>query len=178
MPMLETERLRLEPLTPVHAPLLQAVFNDADFLRYVGDKGLKTEAECAQYIISTAQSAPAGVVNYAVVLKNTGQWAGICGLLKRPYLDAPDLGYGLLPEARGQGIAREAARTLLAQACAFTRLWAMVNPANRASCRLLQDLGFSEAPAPLPETPFDNLLIMQWNSALEAAHTQPFGHNR
>ncbi len=35
---------------------------------------------------------------YAMVLKDTMEVAGMCGLLKREYLPAPDIGYALLPQ--------------------------------------------------------------------------------
>jgi RimJ/RimL family protein N-acetyltransferase len=38
---------------------------------------------------------------------------GICGLVKRNYLDDIDLGYALLPRYWGQGYAYEAAKAVL-----------------------------------------------------------------
>lgn len=70
---------------------------------------------------------------------------GICGVLRRPALDNPDLGYALVPEVWRMGYAREAAITVLAHAhddLHLTRLSAIVSPDNQPSIALLESLGF------------------------------------
>ena len=76
----------------------------------------------------------------------SGQALGICGLLQRDMLDAPDLGFGLLPKARGQGLAAEAAQAVMADGFGrwgLDQLLAVTDPRNRASIRLLEGLGFT-----------------------------------
>ena len=71
---------------------------------------------------------------------------GMAGLLKRDTLDHPDLGYALLPEHVGQGLAREATEAVMAYAQSalhLTRIAAIVNPDNARSIRLLEHLGFA-----------------------------------
>ena len=70
---------------------------------------------------------------------------GICGLLKRPFLDCPDLGYAFLPDFRSKGYAREAVRAVLdrvAEKPGLNCIAAIVNPDNESSIRLLTDVGF------------------------------------
>ncbi len=56
-----------------------------------------------------------------------------------------EVGYGLVPEVRGQGIATEALRALVVEAArAGVRLRASVSPDNRASLRVLARCGFTE----------------------------------
>jgi RimJ/RimL family protein N-acetyltransferase len=71
---------------------------------------------------------------------------GMCGLLKREHLDAPDPGYAYVPEAWGLGFAREAAEAALAQGeeefgCA--RILALVSPDNGRSIALSKKLGLA-----------------------------------
>lgn len=163
MALLRTERLELVPLAKAHAPLLLDLFNDPDFLRFVGDKGLRTVAQCEDYIASTAIPAQVqGITNYAVRLRDSDQWLGTCGLLQRPYFDAPDLGYGFLPAGRGLGLAREAARAILSQANIqhWPHLWAMVNLKNLRSRQLLLDLQFKAIAAEAHACPLPNTLVM------------------
>jgi len=64
--------------------------------------------------------------------------------VRRDVLDAPDLGYAFLPEGRGRGLAREAARAVLAHArgtLALPRVLAIVKPGNAASARVLVAAG-------------------------------------
>jgi [ribosomal protein S5]-alanine N-acetyltransferase len=157
---MRTHRLELLPLDDSHAALILALFNDPDFLQHVGDKGVRTEAQARDYLRSgpMAEQRRSGITNYAVRLQGTAPWLGTCGLLQRPFLPGPDIGYAFLPSARGQGIAREAAQAIVQQADRDGRpaLWAMVNPDNTRSLGLLQSLGFTtpaqDSPCPLPNT--------------------------
>jgi len=75
---------------------------------------------------------------------------GSIGFFGRPQ-DATDgvpeteVGYGLVPEARGWGFATEALQVLLAAAdAAGVRVRASVDPTNRASLRVLAKCGFTQ----------------------------------
>jgi len=47
----ETERLRLRRLTADDAPFILELLNDPDFLRNIGDRGVRTEADARGYIL-------------------------------------------------------------------------------------------------------------------------------
>jgi len=82
----------------------------------------------------------------AVVLPETGQPIGMCGLLKRDYLEHVDLGYAFLPEFWAHGFAREAAEGVLShgqRSLSLAHVLALVAPSNEPSIRLLEKLGFS-----------------------------------
>ena len=71
---------------------------------------------------------------------------GICGLLWREGLDAPDIGFAFLPEFWGRGLATEAGAASIEFArstLGLARLVAMVHPDNVASARVVTKLGFS-----------------------------------
>ena len=77
-------------------------------------------------------------------LRETGEPIGVCGLLKRDSLTAPDIGFAFRPAYWSQGYAFEAAsfvKDLARDAFKAPRLLAIVNPSNAPSIRLLTRLG-------------------------------------
>lgn len=150
MNALETERLSLRRMTTADAPLMLALLNDPDFLRFVGDRKVRTNEEARDYLENgpLASYARDGFGPYAVELKHGGAAIGICGLFKRDHLSDPDIGFAFLPAWRGQGLAGEAARAVLADATArlrLARVLAIVDPRNTRSIALLERLGLGEA---------------------------------
>jgi RimJ/RimL family protein N-acetyltransferase len=80
-----------------------------------------------------------------VELRESGTSIGLCGLVKRPYLQHADLGFAFLKAFRGQGYALEAARATLSHArddFGMSRLAAITSLDNDASISLLRKLSF------------------------------------
>jgi RimJ/RimL family protein N-acetyltransferase len=145
---LTTARLTLRHLRGEDAPFLVELLNDPDFLRFIGDRGVRSEDDAVRYLESgpRASYVSRGFGLYAVVETATGTAAGICGLLRREALDDVDVGFAFLPRFRGLGYAREAAEAVLregAERFGLRRIVAIVSPANVVSARLLERLGFS-----------------------------------
>ena len=153
-----TEQLLLHKLNSDHADFLLTVLNDPDFMRYVGDRGVRTAAQAAAYI--EARIAPAyrdyGYGMYRVARKSDGAAVGICGLVRRAGLEAPDLGFAFLPAFRGRGFAAESAARVLQLArtdFGIKRVLAIVAPDNEPSVALLERLGMNyDRPTTLPGT--------------------------
>lgn len=146
MTLLETHRLTLRHLTPDDAPFILALLNDPDWLRFIGDRGVRTVAQAAAYIAAgpAAMYERHGFGLYLVELKAGGAPIGICGLIKRDFLDDVDLGFAFLPQGRGQGYALEAAEAVLryaATALGLRRVAAITDLENQRSIRLLERLG-------------------------------------
>ena len=144
---LTTARLRVRALAAPDAAFIVALLNDPAFIRNIGDRGVRTEADAREYLAAgpLASYAAHGFGLCAVDLLATGAPMGICGLLQRPDLPGPDLGFAFLPQFCGQGYAFEAASAVKADAHArlgLETLLAIVNPANERSIRLLVRLGF------------------------------------
>ena len=142
-----TRRLRLRWLTAEDAPFILELVNDPDWLRFIGDKGVTDLGSARHYIESgpLAMYRRHGFGLNRVALKDSDRPIGICGILKRDTLADPDLGFALLPGFRAQGYALEAAEAVLAYAretLELGRIAATVVPANYASLRLLERLGF------------------------------------
>lgn len=73
------------------------------------------------------------------------QAVGSIGCFGPPDDGETEVGFGLVPEVRGQGIATEALRAMVAAAAQVgVRLRASVSPDNRASLRVLARCGFTE----------------------------------
>jgi RimJ/RimL family protein N-acetyltransferase len=145
--VLETERLRLRWLSAVDdAGFILGLLNEEAFLRHIGDRGVRTIEDAERYILDGPVDSYArnGYGLYCVELVETGDPAGICGLVRRSALADPDIGFAFLPEFRGLGLASEAARAVLDHArneLGLRRILAIVSPGNERSERLLQKLG-------------------------------------
>jgi RimJ/RimL family protein N-acetyltransferase len=144
---LTTARLIVRPLTLADASFIVTLLNDPAFIRNIGDRGVRNETDARTYITAgpLASYTRHGFGLCAVELAAGGTPIGICGLLRRDELPAPDIGFAYLPQFRSRGYAHEAAAAVTTDA--HTRLQietilAIVNPDNTPSIRLLEKLGF------------------------------------
>lgn len=144
--MIETERLTLRKFSVDDAAFILELLNDDSFIRNIGDKGVRTEADAAGYLqngpISSYQRFGFGL--YAVELKESGELIGMCGLLKRDALPEPDIGFAFLPKFRSKGYAREAAAAVIDQgknALGLKRILAITTMDNTTSIRVLEKSG-------------------------------------
>jgi RimJ/RimL family protein N-acetyltransferase len=158
--VLETERLALRRLVPEDADFILELMNDPDWLRYIGDRGIRTVEDARSYIVTgpVAMYSRLGFGLYAVELRDDPEPIGICGLIKREWLEEVDLGFAFLPAFRGAGYAHEAAAATLDYArttLGLERIAAIVSPENEDSVRLLAKLGlaFERMARPAPEAP-------------------------
>ena len=147
MTVLQTERLALRRLTADDAPFLLELLNDAAFLRFIGDRGVRTLDDARAYVERgpAASYAQHGFGLYRVARRDDDTPVGICGLLKRDALEHADLGYAFLPDHRSRGYALESAAAVIAHArrdLGLDRLLAITSPDNDASIRVLEKLGF------------------------------------
>lgn len=147
MHTIETARLRIRRLEAADAAFILQLLNEPSWLKHIGDKGVRTLADAEHYIETgpLQMIARFGFGSKLVALKATGEAIGMCGLIKRDTLPDADLGFAFLPEFWGQGYALEAAAATLADGFAsfgLTRILAICNQDNHASCRLLEKLGF------------------------------------
>ena len=167
----ETDRLILRCLRPQDAAFILELVNDPDWLRYIGDKGVRNLDDARGYIEGgpMAMYAKVGFGLWRVERKEDGEPIGICGLIKRDTLDDIDIGFAYLPRFRGFGYAREAARATLdhgAKVVGLRRIIAITSPDNAASGRLLEAIGLK----------FERLLDLARNDPVRLyAWTADFG---
>lgn len=145
MKRLETERLVLRPVRPEDAAFMLQLLNAPGFLQHIGDRNVRSEADAAAYIATAAVFDGFGGLGFNVVEERaTGAAVGICGLVKRDALDAPDVGYAFLEAAWGRGYAQEAAAAALAHGLTelgLDKVVAITSPENAGSRRVLEKIG-------------------------------------
>ena len=146
MTILETDRLILRELTPNDAEFIFELLNEPSFIQNIGDRNIRTLDDARAYIVNgpVASYAKNGFGLYLIVLGETGDSVGMCGLIKRDGLEDVDIGYALLPRFWSRGYAVEAARATKAYAkevIGLKRIVAIVDPANEGSIRVLEKIG-------------------------------------
>lgn len=145
--VIETKRLALRKLSIDDAEFMLRLLNEPSFVRYVGDKGVRTQADACRYILAGPMDGYErfGFGLYLVELKDNREPIGICGLLKRESLENVDVGFAFLPRFWSKGHAFESASAVLAYArenCGLKRILAITSQDNVASINLLAKLGF------------------------------------
>ena len=144
--VIETERLLLRCLTPEDAPFILRLLNDEAWLRFIGDKEVRSLDDARRYLEQgpLPMYARHGMGLWLTERKQSAQAIGLCGLIRRKGLEDVDIGFALLPEYRGNGYAREAAAATLAHgrdALGLQRIVAIATPENTRSANLLQKIG-------------------------------------
>ncbi len=148
MVWLETERLILRDFTLEDVQKLVPILSDPRVMQF-SPKGVlstaETQAKIEEFIASYQQH---GFGKWAVVLKETHQLIGYCGIILEHIdgVDEPEVGYRLAPACWGQGLATEAARAAIRYGVDQLRLpyiFGIVEPANTASVNILKKLGMT-----------------------------------
>lgn len=144
--VLTTERLVIRLIDEADALFILELLNDPSFIRNIGDRHVRSVDDARKYIRKgpLASYERHGFGLWLVELKGEGTPIGICGLLKRDVLDAPDIGFAYLPAFQSKGYGYEAARAVLDHArdtLRLPRVLAIVNADNEHSARLLKKLG-------------------------------------
>lgn len=148
MKVLETDRLILRRLTPQDAEFILQLMNEPSWLRFIGNKSVRTIEDARNYILKgpVEMYSRLGFGLYLVELKEEGVSIGICGLIKRDSLADVDIGFAFLQKFWGKGYAYESASAVMAygkRAFGLTRLAAITSPDNYVSIGLLEKLGFN-----------------------------------
>lgn len=143
----ESPRLRLRRLDHGDAPFIVALLTDPDFLRNVGDRNVRTEADARRYLTEGPLQSYArhGFGLFLAELRADGTAVGMCGLLRRDTHPDVELGFALLPQHRRRGYTLEAAQACLqlaTQTLGLERVVAITALDNAGSIGLLERLGF------------------------------------
>jgi RimJ/RimL family protein N-acetyltransferase len=146
MNVLESERLALREFDLDDADFVLELLNEPAFVRFIGDKGVRTRADAREYL----QKGPLdsyrrfGFGLYLASLRADGTPIGMCGLLKREGLADVDVGFALRSRYWSRGYAVEAAAAVLDYArrtLNLARIVAIANPDNQASIAVLEKIG-------------------------------------
>ena len=145
----ESPRLRMRPLVDEDAPFILELLNDPAWLRYVGDRGVRTLGDARRYIEQGPRRmyAEHGFGPYLVERKDDGASLGICGLFRRDTLPDVDVGFALAEHFRGRGYAYEAAAATLRYAREVLKLGRVVAIAQRRGLPRYTDKTITTLPA-------------------------------
>lgn len=142
-----TSRLVLREFVPEDWRAVLAYQSESTYLRYY-DWIERTPADVQAFVqqfIDWQREVPRYRYQLAITLPETGELIGNCGLrLEHPGAHEGDIGYELAPAYWGNGLATEAARSMLALGFGELRLhriWAWCITGNRASARVLEKIG-------------------------------------
>ncbi len=149
METLETERLRLRPLTldDIDA-YYRCITSDADVMRYLpggGKARMRSDSEWViTYFIQHAKLHGFGI--WAAEEKSSGKLIGHAGLEYIPNAQEVEIAYTLARSVWGQGYATEAARSVLKygfEALNLSAIYGLSFPANVASQKVMQKIGMA-----------------------------------
>jgi len=148
LPILETARLRLSPLTRTDAPHLYPIMGDPQVMAFWDVAEIDDPDIVDRIIAGQVEAMAAGqAVYWAMRTLADGAFLGACDLsdIDRWHRRA-EVGFLLGREAWGHGYAQEAMQGVIAFAGAggVRRLTARTHLGNRRSELLLQKLGFTE----------------------------------
>jgi RimJ/RimL family protein N-acetyltransferase len=145
LPVLTTDRLRLEPVGAAHADQLEALTADPEVMRFILGRAATPEETRAEWATRLTAQSDAD--------RGLGYWAGFAGeefvgwwsassFAGRPAISG--VGYRLCRTAWGRGLATEGARAMVAQAFAcpaVQRVVASTMAVNTGSRAVLRKIG-------------------------------------
>ena len=146
MLVVQSSRLRLRHIEIGDGEFILSLLNDPEFLKFVGDKKVSDLESAQDYVRQgpVASYENFGFGLYLVELLDNGEPIGICGLLKRDFLEYVELGFALMPLYRGYGYAFEAAQATIEYArntLDLPQIVAISASKNFRSIKLLERLG-------------------------------------
>jgi RimJ/RimL family protein N-acetyltransferase len=144
--VLESRRLVLREFHLDDAEFILKLLNEAAFLRFIGDKGVRSLADARDYLRKGPLESYRrfGFGLYLASLRADGTPIGMCGLVKREGLADVDVGFALRSLYWSQGYAVEAAAAVLEygkRRLSLGRIVAIANPDNHASIAVLEKIG-------------------------------------
>ncbi|HMG66102.1 MAG TPA: GNAT family N-acetyltransferase [Chitinophagaceae bacterium] len=148
MEIIKTKRLILKPFTTGDTEFILELLNTEGWIKNIGDRNVKTTEEAKNYLKNGPLKSYElnGFGLYLVQLNEGGTSIGMCGFVKRDYLDHPDIGFAFLPEYIGKGYAFEIATRIIEYGLMeleFEKIFAITLPQNSSSVKLIERIGFT-----------------------------------
>ncbi|MFC4654695.1 GNAT family N-acetyltransferase [Rheinheimera marina] len=143
---LHTERLLLRPFTLDDAEAFFPLMALPEVVRYVGNQQVQSVQQVQQYLHDhpLRDYRIYGYGRLALIHRDSGRLIGFSGIKFITEIQQSELGYRLLPEFWGQGLATEAGLAVLgwAQQLGLHELVALIHPQNHGSKAVVAKLGF------------------------------------
>jgi RimJ/RimL family protein N-acetyltransferase len=143
--VLETARMRLLPWQADDWLLLRPIGRDPQVMRYISDGEPWPDERILEFVgRQVAHFDRLGYCLWKLLLKETSEMIGFCGLQPLDGTAETEIGWWLAQAWWGQGLATEAARAALRdgfERAGLKRIVAVALPANRASIHVMEKLG-------------------------------------
>jgi len=165
----ETNRLIISKITLDDAAFFLELVNTPNFIKYIGDRNLKTVEDAKTYLKNGTLKSyeDFGFGFYKLLLKEENNKAiGTCGLVKREQLDNVDIGFAMLPNYEGKGFGYESCIAVLKLAkeqFKLNKVLAITLPTNNNSIKLLEKIGLSYEKRIKPFEDDEELLLFAKN---------------
>ena len=145
--IIETERLILLKMSVDDSNFIYELLNGPDWIKYIGNRNINNDDDARNYISNRLLKSyeQYGFGFYLVKEKVSNASIGLCGLIKRDYLEHVDLGFAFLPNYRKNGYAYESSSAIIKYAkekFGLNTLFAITSLDNTRSINLLEKLGF------------------------------------
>jgi len=140
--VIETERLRLRPMTMEDREALIAIYADPDVARFMSVFGTENADDRIRSYRESWVERGYGLM--ALLDRTTGELLGRSGLYHWPQFGETEVGWLLRRDSWGLGLATEAGRACLAwgfESFEFPYLTAMIDPRNERSIGVAKRLG-------------------------------------
>ena len=160
----ETERLLLRPTSEQDSEFILELMNTPKWLQFIGDRNVMSNEDAKAYIQEKMipQLERLGYANYTVIIKDSDQKIGTCGLYDREGLEGIDIGFAFLPQYEKKGYAFEASNRVKEAAFhefEIESISAITAKDNISSQMLLEKLGLQcTGTTRLPDDPEELLL--------------------
>lgn len=161
---IETERLLMRPPCEEDLNGWAALFTDPRSNAFIGgDQG--RAAAWRHMAAETGSWRLKGYGFYSLIEKASGRWIGRAGPHWPEGYPALELGWGLLPDHWGRGLATEAARAAVAATFARLKVSAiihLIDPENLPSIRVAQRLGARPTERATMPPPYESFTVDIW----------------
>lgn len=144
---LESDRLVLRRLTPEDVQEVYELRSNPETMKYIPRPLVTNLEEAMEHITMINDKIDSGEgINWAITLKPSNKLLGIIGHYRIKWEHyRSEIGYMLLPEAHGKGIATEAIQLICTYGFNHMKMHSLegiIDPENSASARVLEKNGF------------------------------------
>jgi RimJ/RimL family protein N-acetyltransferase len=144
MVILETERLYLRQWVFADWKRFKPLATDPRVLKYIGTGEPWSDEKIQEFVRRGIEAAHSrGWLLWPVIHRADGVLIGFCGF-GAGFLPHVEIGWRLLPDYWGRGLATEAAQAVLGYGFGrfgFDRVISVAQPANRPSIRVMEKIG-------------------------------------
>ncbi len=139
----ENDLIKLNFLSSEDSLFLYELMNTKDWIEFIGERYISDENAALSYINKVSENQE---LNFWVITdKKKDQKVGVVTLIKKSYLDHPDIGFAMLPQYYRKGFAYKSSNIILDHYFSTTinkSILATSLKHNERSISLLKKLGF------------------------------------